>query len=393
MYRYDFRVLRINLLGRSGGKGFDPEQARLSAICEALERYSGSWQPEDQGDVTTATRQVLGESVIEPCSLFGFSLRQYAGREAWNMHNDEPHDWVPKPFHDDLAIDWVPVRSLTRPCTRLVPAAYSYYGHPDLRHMFCSSDSNGCAAGGTLSEALLHGLLELIERDAAAIWWYNRLARPAVDLDSFELPEVHKMRELYRAQRREFWALDLTHDLGVPVVAAVSASFGSSGEDIIYGFGSDLDPAAAVKKAILEMNQSLFSVLRPVATGAPKYRTDQPAARRWFQSATRLNQPYLLPDPAVPPRTCRDFTSRAHADCRDDALDCVERLRLAGLETFLLDQTRPDVGISVCRVMAPGLCHFWRRFGHQRLYQVPVSLGWRQSATAEDQLNPWFVYF
>jgi ribosomal protein S12 methylthiotransferase accessory factor len=393
MYRYDFRVLRVNLLGRSGGKGFEPAQARASAICEALERYSCIWQGEEETVLTAFTRQSLGDGAVDPSSLFGFSAKQYSNREAWNATNDEPHAWVPRPFDDDLAIDWVPVWSLTHSRTQYVPAAYCYYGHPDLQHMFCSADSNGCAAGGTFADALVHGLLELIERDAAAIWWYNRLPRPLLDLDSFSVAQLGKMRDLYRAQLREFWALDLTGDLGVPVVVAISARVDSPVEDIIYGFGSDLDPSAAVHKALLEMNQSLFSVYKSAARGAPKYRNDQPAARRWFQSATRANQPYIVPDLKLPAKKLADFASHDHANWDDDAVECVERLRAAGLETFVLDQTRPDIGLPVCRALIPGLCHFWPRFGHRRLYEIPVIMGWKQSPTPENDLNPWFIYF
>jgi ribosomal protein S12 methylthiotransferase accessory factor len=72
---------------------------------------------------------------------------------------------------------------------------------------------------------------------------------------------------------------------------------------------------------------------------------------------------------------------------------CVDRLRSLGLEVLVLDQTRPDVGLPVCRVVVPGMCHFWRRFGGRRVYEVPVAMGWRDSACAEDELNPWCIYF
>jgi bacteriocin biosynthesis cyclodehydratase domain-containing protein len=392
MYRYDFRVLRDNLLGRSGGKGFDPAQARTSALCEALERYSGIWRGEEE-KVVGASRREFGEDAIDPRSLFGFSARQYAERDAWNATNDEPHAWVPLQFDDKLVIDWVPLWSLTQSCTRFAPAAYCFYGHPDLRHMFCPSDSNGCAAGVTFTEAAAHGLLELIERDAVAIWWYNCLRRPAVDLESFVLPGIGKLRQLYLSQGRDFWTLDLTTDLGVPVIAAVSACLDHAVEDIIYGFGSDFNPAAAVYKAVLEMNQSLFSVLKATPGGSTHYRTDRPAARRWYQSATRANQLYLVPDPDQRPRSLDHFNWVPHADWRDDVLKCVERLRQAGLETLVLDQTRPDIGLPVCRVVVPGLCHFWRRFGTRRLYEIPLKMAWQESSKAERDLNPWFIYF
>ncbi|MET5116207.1 YcaO-like family protein, partial [Burkholderia pseudomallei] len=53
---------------------------------------------------------------------------------------------------------------------------------------YCVHNQNGCAAGACIEEAFLQGLLELVERDAVAIWWYNMLLRPAVDIESFGEP-------------------------------------------------------------------------------------------------------------------------------------------------------------------------------------------------------------
>ena len=51
-----------------------------------------------------------------------------------------------------------------------------------------NADSNGCAAGNTLAEAIVQGFLELVERDSYAIWWYNRLQREQLDLDASMIP-------------------------------------------------------------------------------------------------------------------------------------------------------------------------------------------------------------
>jgi len=55
---------------------------------------------------------------------------------------------------------------------------------------------------------------------------------------------------------------------------------------------------------------------------------------------------------------------------------------------LVLDQTRPDVGLSVVKVIVPGMRHFWARFGPGRLYDVPVMMGWVENPLTEDQLNP-----
>ena len=58
------------------------------------------------------------------------------------------------------------------------------------------------------------------------------------------------------------------------------------------------------------------------------------------------------------------------------------------MEFLVLDQTRPDIGMPVARVIVPGLRHFWERFAPGRLFDVPVAMGWRDSPLAETELNP-----
>jgi oxazoline/thiazoline synthase len=59
----------------------------------------------------------------------------------------------------------------------------------------------------------------------------------------------------------------------------------------------------------------------------------------------------------------------------------------------VLDQTRPDIGLSVVTVIVPGMRHFWRRLAPGRLYDVPVVLGWLPVPLSETQLNPLSIFF
>ena len=58
------------------------------------------------------------------------------------------------------------------------------------------------------------------------------------------------------------------------------------------------------------------------------------------------------------------------------------------MEFLVLDQTRPDIGMPVVRVIVPGMRHFWARFAPGRLYDVPVTMGRRKHPLAEADLNP-----
>src|SRR5262249_47067088 len=135
--------------------------------------------------------------------------------------------------------------------------------------------SNGCAAGNTLEEAILQGFLELVERDSVALWWYNRARRPAVDLDSFGEPYFDRLQSYLRERQREFWVIDLTADLEIPVFASICRRTDGD-ERIILGFGAHLDARIALLRAVTEMNQMLSSPL--LERVGPK--DGEPAAKR-----------------------------------------------------------------------------------------------------------------
>jgi ribosomal protein S12 methylthiotransferase accessory factor len=66
----------------------------------------------------------------------------------------------------------------------------------------------------------------------------------------------------------------------------------------------------------------------------------------------------------------------------------IGKLAERGHEVLVLDQTRPDVGLPVVKMVVPGLRHFWARFAPGRLYDVPVQMGQLKTPLAEADLNP-----
>jgi ribosomal protein S12 methylthiotransferase accessory factor len=360
----------------SSGKGIGRAQARTSALCEALERYSGMFRGSETR--LRASYETLREVAVPPNACTTFSDAQFDNRDVWNSRS-VPHCHVPRRLDERQNIDWSPVWSLTHDRVRYVPTAYCYYGYraaPD--EQCCRADSNGCAAGSGLEEAILQGFLELVERDAVAIWWYNGIKRPALDLRTFSRPFFRTMIAEYARGGRSLTVFDLTTDLGIPVFAAASEAENSGATELLLGFGAHLDAETAVARAITELNQWRCGTALGVAGTS-------------FSQSGRGLGAFLRRGRSVRPRRLEDFACADHADLRDAVLDCVERARHCGLEVLVLDQTREDVGLSVVRVIVPGLRHFWPRFGPGRLYDVPVALGWRRTPKTERQLNNFHI--
>jgi ribosomal protein S12 methylthiotransferase accessory factor len=386
-------MLRRNLRGQSGGKGRTDIQARVSAACEAIERYSGVWR--DIYPTTRAAFADLGPDRAVPVSeLLLYSPAQYADREAWNRVKAGRLQTVPEPLADSTPISWTRAWSLTEECERLVASAYAWFGHPDLYdHFFCFADANGNAAGNTLEEAILQGFCELVERDAVALWWYNRIRHRGFDLDSLHEPYVDRLRTFYASMNREIWVLDITTDLGIPAFVAVSRRTDHPVEDILLGFGAHLDARVAVLRALTEVNQFLPAVITRNPDGSTDYWEDDRDTLEWWRTATIATEPWVRPDPTRPPTTLAGHGRLYSDDLAQDVRFCVDRARAAGLEVIVLDQTRPDIELNVAKVIVPGMRHFWRRLAPGRLYDVPVRQGWLAAPVPESQLNPTSVFF
>jgi oxazoline/thiazoline synthase len=388
---YDDRFfLQEGLRRRSGGKGKTIEQARISALAESLERYCGVFDGTEPR--IRASFAELGDAAIHPNACMRYSERQYARRQSYNRKGHKAY-WVPEPFREDVEIEWTPLWSLSAQQTRYLPTSFCYYGYRNPDPLFARADSNGCAAGSVIEEAVLQGLLELIERDAVALWWYNRVRRRAVELESVDDAFVSGLMRHYRNLRRDLWALDVTSDIGVPTFAAISRRVDKAEEDIIYGFGAHLDPRIALGRALTELSQSLEAVPTPIGPEANRTYRGEADAVRWWRTVRTSDASYLMPHLKAETHRLSDFKNLASDDLRQDIATCKKLVTKQDIEILVLDQTRPDVDFPVVRVVAPGLRHFWARFGAGRLYDVPVREGWLSRPLREKELNPFVVHF
>lgn len=386
----DLGSLRRSLNRYASGKGKSDIQAKVSAIGEAIEHYAGGFH----GDECRIRDRLRNLSYpIHPNACMLFSDRQFQNRDL-GASNPSRLTWVPQPFDEEQEIDWSPIWSLTDNEPRYIPTAYCYYGYAQQHHIeFTRADSNGCAAGNTLEEAILQGFMELVERDSVALWWYNRLPRPAVDLADFNEPYFQELLRFYQQQHRNLWVLDITSDLNIPTFAAISRRNDQAVENIILGFGAHFDPQIAILRALTELNQSLPAVLSDRYEQSRASRDHYPEALEWWQTATIENQPYLIPDKTATCKVQADYLNNWSGDLYTDVMNCVMLAQSKGWETLILDQTRPDIGLSVVKVIVPGMRHFWPRFAPGRLYDIPVQMGWLTVPLTEEQLNPQPIFF
>ena len=373
--------LRAGLSGGSFGKGSTAEQGEASALMEAIERYSGIFQG-DEARMTRRFTDFAPGDAIAPNDVLLFSDAQSRPEQAPHDDSGESQP-VPAPFDPSAKIEWSSVWSLRDGRFKYLPTSllYFFYSGPAAFH----ADSNGCAAGNTLEEAIVQGFLELVERDAYAIWWYNRLRRPEVDLSQFNDSYVRDLQSQLAESGRRLWVLDVTSDLGVPTYVAILHWMQNGQENIEFGSGAHFDSRIALLRALTELNQFLSIGLMGGGTGEkPSLDGTNPLRLQ--------DHPFLIPsgNPTVQPNADPKFGPLDNTRQQVDA--CVDIASRGGLDFLVLNQTRPDVEVPVVRVIAPGLRHFYRRFAPGRLYDVPVKLGLLDRPLPESELTPFLPH-
>lgn len=352
----------------SHGRGMTREQAALGCIGEALERYSLIYR----GDEPLLRARMNDICGIDPRAILLYSEQQYATRKQWNDQTDDRY-FVGERFDPEQAIDWFPVVNLTNGLPAFVPAACTLMWYPFApdEPEFARADTIGCGSGWTFDNALLHALLEWIERDAMAIWWYNRIRRPAVQIDSFEMPALQEVREGLRRIDRELILLDCTTDLGIPTYISVAAR--RDGTEPLFAGASHFSPKVAAWKAASEVGQLWFTMAHKKCIDAEmsEWLSNSVETQSWIKPTHMVTAP-----PEPPTLTSGEQVSYT-----------VDRLRQAGLAAYAADLSRTDVVLKTARAIVPGLRHIWNRRAPSRLYDVPVKLGWRDSPLREDELN------
>ncbi|MFD5394217.1 TOMM precursor leader peptide-binding protein [Streptomyces sp. NPDC127097] len=393
------------------GRDLDYAACARTALAEALERLGGA-RPGGRRTTVRSGYAEVADRALCPLDLGLYPPERYA----------EP-DFPYPPYDPDLELNWVWGHSFARDAPVLVPEDYAYYrtrhGNPAARPL-AYEVSNGCALGGCLEEAALHGLVELAERDAFLLTWYARLPVPRVDLRTVSDPRVGALAERIRQDSgHRVLAFATTPEHGIPtawVMAVHPSGPGRADEPAaVCAAGAHLDPECALRNGLLELaanlgwNRAAFREERDRIAAM----VDEPDLVREMRDHALLychpaafdRFAFLLGDggdaegggrsveEAFAHATCRP----RGADIRDDLAEAVARFTDRGLDVVVVDQTTDEHragGLACAKVIVPGLLpmtfgHRMRRtHGLPRLRRLPTELGYRGAPLAEEEINP-----
>jgi ribosomal protein S12 methylthiotransferase accessory factor len=316
------------------GKGLTPDHAAASAMMESIECWHA-------------------ENIDRP--LRRSALRDLRGR-ALNVDRLPPlteSAWSP-----DAAIPWIEGVDVMTGAPLWAPyeCVHAAYTHPLPEGSGCFfASTNGLASGNTPTEAMVHALTEVIERDATTLWIVadaaEREAR-RVDPASVADPGCAAVIEKFRAAGLVTAIWETTSDVGIASFFAWimenDAGAGGVARSAI-GQGCHLHPEIALSRALTEAAQHRLTVISGARDDLGDAEYAAPDAE--LQAMRRA---LLLEGRA--PRLFGRAPRFESDDLRDDAAHILSRLQAVGVdEVFALDLTKSQIGVSVVRVVVPGL--------------------------------------
>jgi ribosomal protein S12 methylthiotransferase accessory factor len=333
------------------GKGLTTGQNIASACFEFFERYCAEMRPDDL--ITEASFNEVSGMAVDP--------------RLFNLGNSS--------FSPSDKIDWIWGYSLSEKIPVLVPANLVFlpYWTEQKGKYFVLSDSNGLASGNNIEEAILHALLEVIERDQVNISEYNRLPFKRIIPES--VPNIcNPILKHLETKGFNVHMLYGNSDIPIPFMA-VFLQHRTNSSNCSVAFGSYPDPTLALERALTEAVQMLPPSVNHKAwlkSGAPQFFQSEMSDEIHFSS----------------------IINSSTNDIRENIESCISIMKGIGSEVFVVDLSQPDIPFPAVRVLAtqlqPRLREDSLRFS-KRFFDVPVKLGFRSQQTTISDIKFWSI--
>ena len=316
-----------------GGKGITKDHAKASAIMEAFERYSAEKQDIDTSVVATIDEISKKGNYIPPKSL--------------NLPKDFKKETL-----DSIKLEWSLCNDLISKKEYYIPSNaifHPYITENRVNHLF-KSNTNGLASGNILEEAILHGIFEVIERDAWSIFELTHKNYSQIDLDSIENELLNNIIDKFTSNGINIKLMDFTADIKVPTIAASADDTITKDAGLLtLGMGTHLDPEVAALRALSEVAQSRATQIN----GAREDTVRADFAREaGYERMKRINKYYFKQEEEKV--DFADIENKSTTSITKDIEIVKNELIKNDIKQILYSNlTRPELDISVVRVVIP----------------------------------------
>ncbi len=326
----------------SQGKGLTRSQAKVSALMESLESFHA--ESIDQ-PVVHESVGVMREQL--PYDVFALPIVAAPKMALERDLEDDPYAprlGSPSLLNDGMVVEWIAATDLETGQATWLPRQLCELNF-SIAERLCPplfrASSNGLASGNTIAEALVHGLCEVIERDA--LWRQQAVnAERCIDLSSIRAGLVRQLIERFARVNMRTRVVDATGPTGVPCCVAFLTHGESPGQ--YYGAGCHPSRTTALLRALTEAAQSRLGHI--AGSRDDLVRRSYLGVTEWPSTEEPARVTVALRD--IPTLPVHGWSSVLH--------DLISRVRrLTGMPPMAVDLRREEFGLPVVQVVAPGL--------------------------------------
>jgi thioglycine synthase len=299
-------------------------------IMESIERYSSEMQPADKKKFVAGTfEEIAGQTAtVPPQSLI-----------------------LPGVLLPGARLDWCAGYDLLNKEEVRLPCNAVYHPYTGTVGRLFRSNTNGLASGNTLEEAIFHGLMEVVERDALSLAEATRNPGKAIVVDEDD-GLVFEMYEKFGKANVDVRLWYLPTDTGIPTVLAATDDLDLLDPALlVIGVGTHLDARIAVLRALTEVAQS-----RATQIHGGREDTDRERVTRniGHERMKRLNRHwYMETEDKVAAKDLPDLSTRSHKGDIEKSIKQIKSKKISD-RVIVSDLTR-KIGVPVVRVTVPGL--------------------------------------
>ncbi|MDL2246893.1 YcaO-related McrA-glycine thioamidation protein [Methanobrevibacter sp. OttesenSCG-928-K11] len=314
------------------GKGVDTTQAKASAMMEGFERYSAEKQEND--DIILGT--------IDEISNYG------------NPINIEDLNLPKSTELKDIELEWNKAIDIIDEKEYYVPSNSIYHPYTPSKNTnsLFKSNTNGIASGNSLEEAILHGIYELIERDAWSIFELTKKNKKEINKESITSPLVNNLLDKFEKESINIKLLDLTADIGISTIAASSDDTLLKDPALLtLGVGTHLNPEIAISRALTEVAQSRATQIHGAREDTVRADFMRKAG---YERMKKINKHYFGKEENT--INFEEIENKGSSTIKNDIQTAKEELQKCNIDKILYtDLTREELDVSVARVIIPTL--------------------------------------
>lgn len=376
------------------GAGYTAAQSLICGLGESIERYCADFIPPGQilknlnyTELSKTKKNILSPDKASPFAEFQYELPAFKFLK----------------YTESVKTDWVLGENLCTGEEAWIPLGLtvSKYRPQDFNEL----TTNGNACGSTREQALLGGLLELIERDAFLFHWWTKTPLKKVDFRSSRNPKIKEMIEYWGPYLDDIEVFSAETDIGLPVFVSIFRGDPKKGlPALTLAASCQLDPVEMIKKSVLEVFLCLNFSRNRIHLWKDKDFSEQfdssilsfAQTSDFYASGRRSEVAEFLCDSNE--TLVLDEIPNLSQNCFSKNLKTlIGILSSRGYEALAVDIATRDVrsaGFYVYRTFIPGLIllnarHVYRSWGGDRILSLKQKLGLTSSKLQIADLNQY----